>query len=144
MNENRYAGNREQLEMLALELSEVKDTLQEMSRQLRRIERRANVVLPPPEKEKKRGRSRIDEKAVRETIDRLTESARKGERIEAALRRMTVKNELAVIASKLGMTNARLPPKDELVRSLAARIRQSAMVRDGFAKAVGEHRPAAG
>ena len=144
MNDHRYAGNREQLEMLALELSGVKDAMQELSRQLRRIERRANVVLPPPEKAKKRGCGRIDDKAARELIDRLTENARKGEQIETALRRMTVKNELAVIASTLGMTNAKLPPKDELVQRLAARIRQSAMVRDGFAKAAGEHRPAAG
>ena len=144
MNENGYAGNCEQIERLALELSGVKDAMQELSRQLRRIERRANVVLPPPEKAKKRGRGRIDDKAARGMIDRLTENARKDERIETALRRMTVKNELAVIASTLGMTNAKLPPKDVLVQRLAARIRQSAMVGDGFAKAAGEHRPAAG
>ena len=45
---------------------------------------------------------------------------------------MTVKNELAVLARELGMTNTKLPPKDELVRRISTRLRQKASVASGF------------
>ena len=65
-------------------------------------------------------------------MHRLTELADRGGQLESELRRMTVKNELAVLARQLGMTNTKLPPKDELVRRISTRLRQSASVTSGI------------
>ena len=127
------AEDRNELEYLALELSEVKGVLRELSQQLLRIERRLRAALPPPDKPAQPARGkRIDEDAARRLIDRLTERAGAGERIESELRRMTVKGELTALARNLGMTNARLPPKDDLVRRISTRLRQGASVAGGI------------
>ena len=124
-----YAGNQDELELMALELSELKGILRELSQQVLRIERRVKAALPAPQKQSKSNpRQRLDESTARRTISRLRERARDGEQIESELRDMTVKNELAVMARELGMTNAKLPPKDDLVRRISTRLRQSASV----------------
>lgn len=51
---------------------------------------------------------------------------------------MTVKNELAVLARELGLTNTKLPAKDDLVRRIATRIRQGSIVTRGLPDTVGE------
>ena len=134
------AEDRNELERLALELSEVKGVLRELSQQLLRIERRLRTALPPPDKSAQPARGkRIDEDAARRLIDRLTERAGAGERIESELRRMTVKGELTALARNLGMTNARLPPKDDLVRRISTRLRQGASVAGGIQEGAREN-----
>ncbi len=134
------AEDRNELEYLALELSEVKGVLRELSQQLLRIERRLRAALPPPDKSAQPARGkRIDEDAARRLIDRLTERAGAGERIESELRRMTVKGELTALARSLGMTNARLPPKDDLVRRISTRLRQGASVASGIQEGAREN-----
>ena len=134
------AEDRNELERLALELSEVKGVLRELSQQLLRIERRLRTALPPPDKSVQPARGkRIDEDAARRLIDRLTERAGAGERIESELRRMTVKGELTALARSLGMTNARLPPKDDLVRRISTRLRQGASVAGGIQEGAREN-----
>ena len=134
-----YAENQDELELLVLELSEIKGSLRELSQQVLRIERRIRAVLPAPEKpSKSKHRQRLDGSTARYTIGRLTESAKKGEQIESELRNMTVKGELAVMARELGMTNTKLPPKDDLVRRISTRLRQSASVVGGIQEGVRE------
>ena len=100
VDEDVPAENSDELEFLALEISEFKNVLREMSRQVSRIERRVKAAG--------------------------------GEQIESELRRMTVKKELAILARNLGMTNTRLPPKDDLVRRISTRLRQRASVVSGI------------
>ena len=129
----------QELEMLAAELSDVKNAVRELSRQVLRIERRVHAALPQENRPVKPARrTKLDDGAVRRTIDSLKEKAIEGTPIEDELRRMTVKSELAVIASELGLTNTKLPPKDGLVRLIATRIRQSAIVARGFRSAYEE------
>ncbi len=124
-----YADNQDELELLVLELSEVKGILRELSQQVLRVERRVKAALPASQKPSKSNpRQRLDESAARRTISRLRERARGGEQIENELRNMKVKDELAVMARELGMTNAKLPPKDDLIRRISTRLRQSASV----------------
>ena len=134
-----YPQKREDLELLALELSEVKNILRELSQQVLRVERRVKVALPPSQKPTNSNSLRkLDNSAVSSTINDLTERAKKGEQIENELRGMTVKNGLAVLARELGMTNTKLPPKDELIRRLSTRIRQQASVEYGIREGVRE------
>ena len=134
-----YADNQDDLEMLVLELSEVKGILRELSQQVLRIERRVKVALPRSQKPSKPNPpQRLDESAARRAISRLRERARGGVQIESELRNMTVKGELAVMARELGMTNAKLPPKDDLVRRISTRLRQSASVVNGIREGVRE------
>lgn len=44
-----YADNQDELELLALELSELKGILRELSQQVLRIERRVKAALPAPQ-----------------------------------------------------------------------------------------------
>lgn len=139
MNKGIFTGNQEGLELLALELSEVKAILRELSQQVLRIERRVKLALPPPEKATKSNHyQQLDETAAHRIIDRLTERAKEGEQIESELRNMTVKNELTALARVLGMTNTKLPPKDDLIRRISTRLRQSAFVASGIREGVQE------
>ena len=136
--DNIFPEPGEELKLLALELSKVKNILHELSQQMLRIERRVRVALssyqkPPGSNSLKQ----LDKSAVSGAISQLTERAKKGEQIEDELRHMTVKNGLAVLARELGMTNTKLPPKDELIRRLSTRIRQQASVVYGIREAVG-------
>ena len=133
INEDMRAENADELELLALEISEFKNVLREMSQQASRIERRVKAALPSSRQTTKAARrSPMDETAARRMVDRLTERAKGGEQIESELRRMTVKKELAILARSLGMTNTRLPPKDDLVRRISTRLRQRASVVSGI------------
>ena len=141
--DNIYPEPGEELKLLALELSKVKNILHELSQQMLRIERRVRVALPPSQKPTNSSNLRkLDENAASSTINDLTERAKKGEQIENELRGMTVKNGLAVLARELGMTNTKLPPKDELIRRISTRIRQRAHVVYGIREAVrGDSKP---
>ena len=125
---------QDELEMLVLELSEVKGVLRELSQQILRIERRAKAALPPSSQPKQASnlRRHMDGNAARRIIGRLTEHAKNGEPIERELRQMSVKGELCALARELGMTNTKLPPKDELVRRISSRLRQKVAVAVGI------------
>lgn len=136
-----YAENQDELEPILLELSEIKGVLRELSQQVLRVERRVKSVLPATEKSpKSKRRQHLDTTAARLTIGRLTERAKEGVQIENELRNMTVKGELAVMARELGMTNTKLPPKDDLIRRISTRLRQSASVVSGIHEGVREDR----
>ena len=135
--DNIFPEPGEELKLLALELSKVKNILHELSQQMLRIERRVRAALPSSQKPLgSNSPKQLDKSAVSGTISQLTERAKKGEQIEDELRGMTVKNGLAVLARELGMTNTKLPPKDELIRRLSTRIRQQASVEYGIREAV--------
>lgn len=134
---NIWHDQQNDLESLALEISEIKNILRELSQQILRIDRRVRVVLPSPEKfvDKKSARPRLEAKSACAIVSRLTKHARDGEQIEDELRRMNVKDELSILARELGMTNTKLPPKHDLVRRIATRIRQRASVEIGICRA---------
>ncbi|MCY4426132.1 MAG: hypothetical protein OXC05_03760 [Halieaceae bacterium] len=139
IDKKTYAENQDELEILSLELLEIKGVLRELSQQILRIERRVRAVLPAPEKSQKSNQhQRLDESAAHRTITRLTECAKSGKQIENELRNMTVKGQLAIMARELGMTNTKLPPKDDLIRRISTRIRQSASVVSGIQGGVRE------
>jgi hypothetical protein len=133
-------SNLDQGEILLLvkELADVKEVLRESSRQLLRIERRVKAAFPTAAPPDRVGRStakkkqRLDELLARQVIDDLKVRASKGEQIEIELRGYLVKPDLQILARMLGMTNAKLPPKDELVRRISTRLRQSVAVTAGF------------
>jgi len=134
------AGDPKELEIVAEELLNVKNNLRELSRQLIRIERLIQAALPPDEKRAiPAPRQDLKRDGASQMIERLREQAIEGLQIEDELRRMTVKNELVPLARELGLTNAKLPPKDGLVRLIGTRIRQSAIVARGFRDAVRDH-----
>ena len=140
-----YVDNRDELELVLLELLEVKSVLRELSQQVLRVERQVRAVLPTTEKSpKSKRRQHLDKTDVRRTIGRLTERAKEGVQIENELRNMTVKGELAVMARELGMTNTKLPPKDDLIRRISTRLRQSASVVSGIYEGVREERESTG
>lgn len=124
----------EELELLAIEISEVRDILRELSQQVLRIERRVQASLPRPAKKQPKvsERKKVNETDAWHIIDKLTESAKNGEQIETKLRSMTVKGGVAVLAKALGLTNSKQPPKDELIRRVSTRLRQRAAVQNGI------------
>ena len=98
-----YAGNQDELELLALELSELKGILRELSQQVLRIERRVKAALPAPQGSRNQIHVNGLMKALRAVPSIvLRERARHGEQIESELSNMTVKNELVVMARELG------------------------------------------
>lgn len=137
--DNIFPEPGEELKLLVLELSEVKNILRELSQQVLRVERRVSAALPSSQKPPgSNSPNQLDKSAVSGTISQLTERAKKGEQIEDELRHMTVKNGLAVLARELGMTNTKLPPKDELIRRISTRIRQKARIVYGICEGVRE------
>lgn len=131
---NERTEQQDELETLVLELSEVKGALRELSQQILRIERRAKAALPPSRQPKQASspRRHMDGNAARRIIERLTEHAKNSEPVERELRQMSVKGDLCALARELGMTNTKLPPKDELVRRISSRLRQRAAVTVGI------------
>ena len=125
--------SRKEIELLAQEVSELRNALRELSRQILRIERRIWSVLPRSKQSARPSLGKHSEEhfAV-SVINRLTESAKEGREIENDLRQMTVKPELVKVARELGMTNTKLPPKDDLVRRISTRIRQKASLARGI------------
>ena len=140
MNNDLSKQDQEDLFFLLEELSEVNETLRDISHKVLRIERRVKAVLPPPQggkrDPKKGGRAvrpaKMDEQTARQLIGQLKESAAKGEQIERQLRGHPIKPDLQAIARVLGMTNVKLPPKDELIRRISSRLRQSVAVSTGI------------
>lgn len=131
MSEGKNIRNeqRDELELLALEISEVKCILREVSQQISRIDRRVRVALSSSENiVGKNTPKRLETKETHTIVTELTKRAGAGEQIEHALTRMNVKGELAILARELGMTNTKLPPKHDLVRRISTRIRQRASV----------------
>ncbi len=125
--------SRDSLEAIALEISELRDALRELSRQALRIERRVAAALPARQERKTaNGKASASKGTAQEQLAGLTERAMRGEQIENDLRKMKVKGELEILARQLGMTNRRLPPKDDLVRRISTRLRQSASVTAGI------------
>ena len=129
-DKNEFARHKDELELVTLEILEVKSILRELSQQVLRIERRLKAT-PPPQKKSKIAQQ-FDENHVRQIIGHLTDCAKEGKQIESELRRTTVKNQLAVLARELGMTNTKLPPKDELIRRISTRLRQRASITSGI------------
>jgi hypothetical protein len=126
------------------ELVNVKEMLREASRQLLRIERRVVAAFPGVAanssrtgKGRSRQRSRLDERAARQVIADLKAAVAKGEQVEVKLRDYSVKPDLQLVAGILGMTNTKLPPKDELIRRISTRLRQSVSVTAGIHNVTG-------
>ena len=131
MSQEKKIWNEQQdeLELLTLEISEVKCVLREVSQQISRIDRRVRAALPSSESLFGKNPPKcLETKETHTIVTELTKRARAGEQIEHALTRMNVKGELSVLARELGMTNKKLPPKHDLVRRIATRIRQRASV----------------
>ena len=140
MSEELMKCTKEDLYCLLNEVTEVKEVLRDLSQQVRRIERRISAALPKSSEAHSRqsprvrskDRSTMDDDAASQGIDQLKLRATKGEQIENHLRKFTVKPELQSIARILGMTNTKLPPKDELVLRISTRLRQSVSVSTGI------------
>jgi len=115
MNSDSSSQDKEDLLFLLEELSEVKETLRDISQKVLRIERRVKAFLPQPQSGKrdreKDARTKMDEETARQLIEQLKERAARGEQIERQLREYPMKPDLQAIARALGMTNVKLPPK---------------------------------
>ena len=133
------------IEKLADEIADLKGILQDISQQVRRIERRVDLVLPEVQRKKsekasKGGDSRtvkahkMSEVEAHQTIEKLKQSLYKNKSIQSELRNMTVKHGLTPIARVLGMTNTALPPKAELILNIITRLRQSVMLTENIRK----------
>jgi hypothetical protein len=136
---NPLNADKEEVQLLVQELTSIKEIIREASRQLARIERRIRAAFPSVASEirgRERARSNkgphLNEQSAQGVIAALKASATKGEQIENLLRDYSVRPDLQMVARALGMTNAKLPPKDELVRRISTRIRQSVSVAAGF------------
>ncbi len=140
MSGNPSSPNQEDIRSLLEELRAVKEILKDVSRQLLRIERRAKAAIPSGESARtdrtrqsgSEKRPPLDEHSAQQVIESLKERVSKGEQIEMQLRDFSVKPDLHTIARLLGMTNTKLPPKDELVRRISTRLRQSVSVTTGI------------
>jgi len=133
--------DHDEIRLLVQELADVKEVLRENSRQLLRIERRVKEAFPAVAASVRTARfssgkiTHLDEPGARNVIAHLKQQVAKGEQIETDLKRYLVKPDLQMVARILSMTNAKLPPKDELVRRISTRIRQSVSVTAGFHEA---------
>ena len=130
MSNNPSSPNQNDIRSLLEELGAVKEILRELSRQLLRMERRVRVAIPAtagasPNRMK---RPHLNEQTARQILEKLKERVSKGEQVEAQLREYSVKPDLQTFAKLLGMTNTKLPPKDELVRRISTRLRQAVSV----------------
>jgi hypothetical protein len=128
MNNDSTKADQEAILLLSDDIAEVKALLREASQQLLRIERRLKAALPQRAPVSKKPRQQIDEQEAREVINQLKERVLRGEQIESRLRGFSVRPELQRIARVLGMTNTKLPPKDELIRRISTRLRQGVSV----------------
>jgi hypothetical protein len=146
MSNNLSSLNQDDIRLIVQELAEVKELLQESSRQLQRIDRQMKAAFPAVVASVRTARPavkkmRLDEQAAQKVIADLKERVAKGEQIENELKGYLVKPDLQVVARILGMTNTKLPPKDQLIRQISTRLRQSVSVTTGFheeAKRYGE------
>lgn len=147
MTTNDFWGDKvEYVQKLANEVADLRGVLQDLSQQVRRIERRIDYVLPDKRKANGRGTAvgkrqektpTMSETKARHTLDKLQRRMEDGESTDAIrseLRSMRVKQELTPIARELGMTNTALPPKTELVMRIITRLRQSVMLTENIRK----------
>ncbi|WP_424948095.1 hypothetical protein [Candidatus Spongiihabitans sp.] len=143
--DNFWGDKTEYIERLANEVTDLKNVLVGLSQQVRRIERRIDLILPEKRSAKlsdaSAGRERRAEKTptmsetqARQTIDRLTQCLIDKKPIDAELRAMTMKHGLTPIAREFGMTNTKLPPKTELIMNIITRLRQSVMLTENIRK----------
>ncbi|MDD9814671.1 MAG: hypothetical protein OXU31_01615 [Gammaproteobacteria bacterium] len=144
MTANNLIGDQaHDVQRLATEVAELKGILGDISQQIRRIERRVDAVLHPASGYSHKARvadsnprtkkyPTTTEFAALQIIEELKKSMRRDKSIEPVLRKMTVKNELTAIARALGMTNAKLPPKTELIGRIVTRLRQSIMLTENI------------
>lgn len=140
MNNDLSKQMQGDLLFLLEELGEVKGTLRDISQKVLRIERLVRVILPEPQGGKRirekgaraRQPAKMDEQTAQRLIGKLKESAAKGEQIEGQLRGHPIKPDLQAIARALGMTNVKLPPKDDLIKRISSRLRQSVSVSMGI------------
>ena len=149
MKTDDFWGDKlEYVERLASEVAGLKGVLQDISQQVRRIERRIDLILPEGKRAKDRKASAagknssekpptLSEVEARKTIDQLKnrlESGESTEPIQSELRNMTMKHGLTPIARVFGMTNTKLPPKSELILNIITRLRQSVMLTENIRK----------
>lgn len=142
MNSNLPTPNQDDVRALLEELGAIKEILREASRQLLRIERRVRAAIPgtagaSADRIRQSGSGKklhLNEQTARQVIENLKERVSKGEQVETQLRDYSVKPDLQIFARILGMTNTKLPPKDELVRRISTRLRQSVSVTTGISR----------
>ena len=145
MSDESFIGGRtDSVTRLAKEVTDLKGVLQDISQQIRRIERRIDYVLPHEKRSQTRKASNgvkktptMSETNTRETIERMKQhlyDEKPVAEIQSELRKMNVKRELTPIAREFGMTNAALPPKDELIMRIITRIQQSVMLTENIRK----------
>ena len=149
MTTDSFFGDKaEYIEKLAAEVADLKGVMQDVSQQIRRIERRVDLVLPEGKRTKrvqksangKSGRSQessMSEVDARKTLDRFKQHLCDGKSpatVQSELRNLTMKHGLIPIARVLGMTNTALPPKSELILNIITRLRQSVMLTENIRK----------
>jgi hypothetical protein len=122
----------EDMESVLLELMEVRDTLKAIQQQTSRMERRLKVAMGVGSQASKQNRPHLRQEDARSVIQSLRGQLESGVQIERELQKYSVKPDLQYIASELGLTNAKLPPKDELVRRISTRLRQAAAISAGI------------
>ena len=122
----------EDLASLLLELTELRGTLKAIQHQTTRMERRLKVAMGASPAPRKQQRPRLRHEEARSVIQGLRRQLESGVQIERELEKYSLRPELQYIASELGLTNAKLPPKDELVRRISTRLRQGASVSAGI------------
>lgn len=144
---NFWEDKVEYVQNLAKEVADLKGVLQDISQQVRRIERRIDLLLPEGAQTKNRktasGGGRVmkpltmSKTQARQTIKRMNEHLCNDKpiaNIQTELRNMNVKRELTPIAREFGMTNTALPPKTELIKNIITRLRQSVMLTENIRK----------
>lgn len=136
MNQSPSSSREDDILLILEELSDVKATLKQASQQMLRIERRVKAALPKSASVNSAARAtrvRLNDVSAITVISSLKEMLANGQDIERKLFDYSVKPDLQSIARALGMTNTKLPSKDELVRRIAARLRQGVSVSAGLA-----------
>lgn len=135
MSTAKFIGDHpDDVKRLATEVADLKSVLEGMLQQVRRVERRIDLVLPEGVKAK-RGKvgngatkSTLNASQARQIVDRLTEELRDKKPVQTELRSMTMKYQLQPIARELGIADAPLPAKTELIARIMTHLRQRIML----------------
>jgi len=134
------SGEPDDIRALRQEIEALREVVQEVARQLLRIERRVRAAIPGAVgRRPKTGTNRphVIEQTIPKIIEELKSKIQRDEQIDGQLRQYLVKPELEALARNLGIAGAKLPPKDELIRRISARLRQSVLVAAGITNASG-------
>jgi len=136
MSTAKFIGDRpDDVKRLATEVADLKSVLEGMLQQVRRVERRIDLVLPAGAKAKRGGTVNgngpvksvtLNPNQARQTVDRLTETLRDKRPVQTELRSMTMKHQLQPIARELGIADS--PAKTELIMRIVTRLRQRIML----------------